>query len=73
MSNPPPHKSQRPPPRWGFAEWTRIAAFLAGGYGVSPLTASVDKPTVLAFAGALLLAPSVFGRQKDRNEDREDT
>jgi hypothetical protein len=60
----------RNPIRWGLTEWTRAAAILVGTYG-SLFASSADKGTILAFAGALLIAPNIVGAQEKRNQKRD--
>lgn len=48
----------------------RVLGVLAGLYGLSPLSASQDKPAILTFAGSLILAPLVANGQERRNRRR---
>lgn len=56
---------------WRWPEWTRVAGFLVGTYGTF-VADSADKASILAFAGALLMAPNIAGVQRKRNEKRDD-
>lgn len=58
---------------WWPPTWPQTVRLLGVGvalYGVSPLSASQDKATLLGFAGSLILAPLVAGEQQRRNRRR---
>lgn len=53
--------------------WPQIVRALGLGaaiYGLSPLSASQDKASILVFAGSLILAPQISRAQERRNNGR---
>jgi predicted cobalt transporter CbtA len=57
-----------------FLYWWPVTARLAG-LGIAlyeMLGEKVDRPSLLAFAGALIVAPNIFAEQAKRNRRREE-
>ncbi len=55
---------------WWWPAAARVVGAAVGLYAASPLTESQDKAAILAFAGALVVAPNSAGRQRERNHKR---
>lgn len=54
--------------------WWPVTARLAGLtiVGYEMLWERIDRPSILAFAGALIVAPNIFDGQRKRNEKRRE-